>query len=448
MPIPVVCPACGGKAKAPDKAAGRTLKCPQCQAPIRVLGPTDKGTTRLEPPPLERGTTMLESPSPRAGSGDSTSSPRLEANPSPPPPLPLPVPQMPCSSCGKAIRADSRFAGQLVACPHCSAQIQMPGELRSESIQRTHAVATLEPLDNPDNERSACSKRDRKGDDDDPGNKSSRPSSLTGTFRNLGLASGIVGIAGFAFSMSSYLPLAMPFSVAGLIVGILGVLGCSIVKNWPGISLSIIGIVMSVFSIAASHWMNDAHARRQEAVRRLIDNLGRNQRDEPPKIEPKPDPKPISPPKWTDAIFASVEYDDVRLTITKTEIGRIDLIDSFGKKRRSSDELLQVYIKIENTSKTKLMKYISLGTGDFGKYPILTDNFENQYRRYKVWIGDHVVGQIRDFEEVDPGKSISDVILFRPPIKEIEYLRLELPPAAFGTVGDPLRFQIPKAMIH
>jgi hypothetical protein len=35
MPIPVAC-TCGARLKVRDEAAGRTVKCPKCQAPIRV----------------------------------------------------------------------------------------------------------------------------------------------------------------------------------------------------------------------------------------------------------------------------------------------------------------------------------------------------------------------------------------------------------------------------
>ncbi len=36
MPIPVHCPECGAKLKAPDKAEGQVLSCPRCQAPMRI----------------------------------------------------------------------------------------------------------------------------------------------------------------------------------------------------------------------------------------------------------------------------------------------------------------------------------------------------------------------------------------------------------------------------
>jgi hypothetical protein len=41
MPVAVVCPSCQGKLRAPDKFAGRTVKCPRCGARIKVGEPLD-----------------------------------------------------------------------------------------------------------------------------------------------------------------------------------------------------------------------------------------------------------------------------------------------------------------------------------------------------------------------------------------------------------------------
>ena len=43
MPISVVCPTCAAKINAPDKAAGKHVKCPKCGEPLLVpsaAGPT------------------------------------------------------------------------------------------------------------------------------------------------------------------------------------------------------------------------------------------------------------------------------------------------------------------------------------------------------------------------------------------------------------------------
>lgn len=65
MPVSVFCPSCGANLKAPDAAAGRSLKCPKCAAPVPVpvaeLPPAQSALAVPEPPsgpalrPVERG---------------------------------------------------------------------------------------------------------------------------------------------------------------------------------------------------------------------------------------------------------------------------------------------------------------------------------------------------------------------------------------------------------
>lgn len=41
MPIPIACPDCDARLKAPDTAAGKTVRCPKCNARLEVPGPAD-----------------------------------------------------------------------------------------------------------------------------------------------------------------------------------------------------------------------------------------------------------------------------------------------------------------------------------------------------------------------------------------------------------------------
>jgi len=52
MPFRVACPTCGSKGTAPDKAAGREVKCPKCRATIRIPSiPGTSGATSFRPTP-------------------------------------------------------------------------------------------------------------------------------------------------------------------------------------------------------------------------------------------------------------------------------------------------------------------------------------------------------------------------------------------------------------
>ncbi len=83
-----------------------------------------------------------------------------------------------------------------------------------------------------------------------------------------------------------------------------------------------------------------------------------------------------------------------------------------------------------------------------GRYAAsLTDNFGNPYKRLSLDPGSQVPGQISSATSIYPGKRLEDLLVFEPPIENLQFLRLELPAAAFGGTGT-LRLQIPKTMIR
>jgi hypothetical protein len=78
----------------------------------------------------------------------------------------------------------------------------------------------------------------------------------------------------------------------------------------------------------------------------------------------------------------------------------------------------------------------------------LADNLGNPYKRISLDLGAQIPGQISMATSLYPGKRLDeDLLVFEPPIDKVQFLRLELPAAAFGDSGS-LRLQIPKAMIR
>lgn len=55
MPFSLSCPACGARLKAPDAAAGRTLRCPKCGGPVAVPAADDRSAAFAFATPLGRG---------------------------------------------------------------------------------------------------------------------------------------------------------------------------------------------------------------------------------------------------------------------------------------------------------------------------------------------------------------------------------------------------------
>jgi hypothetical protein len=76
----------------------------------------------------------------------------------------------------------------------------------------------------------------------------------------------------------------------------------------------------------------------------------------------------------------------------------------------------------------------------------LTDNIGNNYKQTpSVSIFGAGISLGKD-NALRPGKSVESDLVFPEPLPSIEYLRLELSPAAYAG-SEPLRFQIPRAMI-
>ncbi len=114
----------------------------------------------------------------------------------------------------------------------------------------------------------------------------------------------------------------------------------------------------------------------------------------------------------------------------------------------SKEKLLMITLKIENTDVNRKIEYRgwgrSIGVID-SDAATLTDNFDNRYKRITFGFGDRIDGQISS-ESIYPAMSITDVLVFEAPVRNAEYLNLELPASAFSGNGT-LRLRIPISMM-
>lgn len=150
---------------------------------------------------------------------------------------------------------------------------------------------------------------------------------------------------------------------------------------------------------------------------------------------------------WADA-SNGVRQGDIEVRVTSARIDSVALT-RLGDETSSKDKLLSITLSIKNVSQTKKIQYRGWsGAEGFiaRNAATLRDNFDNGYKRIGFGFGTEVVGQISN-ESIYPGKAVSDVLVFEPPIGAVGFLRLELPAAAFGGTGE-LRLEIPKGMIE
>ncbi|HLN26428.1 MAG TPA: hypothetical protein VK395_01645 [Gemmataceae bacterium] len=151
---------------------------------------------------------------------------------------------------------------------------------------------------------------------------------------------------------------------------------------------------------------------------------------------------------WADANAGPVQQGDVRVSVTRARISTVEVKDLFGKGSTSSDEYLQIGVRVENLSGNQIVHYLGWGSSTFGDHGSLKDNFGNTYRLYAGYptIPGHLPGQVEGVKDLYPSKSVEDVLFFPLPVNGFQYLRLELPGENFGG-KEPIRIQIAGNMI-
>lgn len=161
-----------------------------------------------------------------------------------------------------------------------------------------------------------------------------------------------------------------------------------------------------------------------------------------PEADPEAGPKPAMavgrdggaarPAEWVDAAQAVWEQGDVRVAVNGVSVGPTDAMAKTTDKKK--ERTLRITVKLSNIGVARAIE--------------LAGWHSPPERESKLTAAGTAVANRMPADEkvpVFPGKSHETVLAFAVPDK-LDDLRLELPAAAFGGT-DPVRFQIPKAMI-
>lgn len=126
------------------------------------------------------------------------------------------------------------------------------------------------------------------------------------------------------------------------------------------------------------------------------------------------------------------------MRITSVFVGKVPLKGAFdGSHSESADPLLAIEVEIRNTSRTSKVQYRTFMGPDISftrDYATLRDNFDNIYKRIDFGFASRPA-RSTESESIYPGKAITDVLVFEPPVYTVEYLNLELPAQNFGGTG-------------
>src|SRR5262249_41683921 len=124
-------------------------------------------------------------------------------------------------------------------------------------------------------------------------------------------------------------------------------------------------------------------------------------------------------------------------------VGPVEFKDK--KRRFSRERCLAIRLRVRNVGVERRFEYTSWAEAADPPAATLRDAQGKVYR-LKSFGPDAVLGHTMK-GSVTPGKFVEDVLVFEPPPKEVEFLRLELAAAACGGTGK-LLIQIPGSMIR
>ena len=292
----------------------------------------------------------------------------------------------------------------------------------------------------------------------------------------VGLILGILALATFWLPMLKTSLLGwtgIAVGAAGLLTGIAGLVlaaikkGAGLYVNVAAASTSLVGLVLTVVLAIVFGMFSPATQTVVVAPPPVMAPVVQP----PPAPEPEPEPEPEPPPKieWTKA-DQSIEQGPIRATITSVGIEKVRLenADFSQITRGKSEPMLRVRVKIENISDNRIVQvpgWTGSGGGIAGKLggllegselgktvssatatANLVDNHGNAYTQTPESMIFGAQTALGADSAVRPGDAAEKQVVFQPPLPSVEFLLLELPQAGFSG-SEPLRFEIPKAMI-
>ncbi|HZT83753.1 MAG TPA: hypothetical protein VFA26_26215 [Gemmataceae bacterium] len=376
-----------------------------------------------------------------------------------------------CPNCQATVKAPDDMAGKKARCPKCQGVFVMPGSApissRPVPPPRPRPTDDLDEVPPDELPRRPSRRRERDDLDDRDDDLPRRPapppeSDRSGTALGLGigsLATGVialmsaVGVSALCFCCPISGWVTLPVSITGAILGGAGVI-VALATGKRGLAFPIAGTAVNVvaialaiilplvgfslFTAANSQAMNQmqqnaiqVQKQAAEQQRRQIEDMQKKQQEEANAV-------------WADVGKRETQKaNDVEVRVTSAKVEEVPI----GAGRLKSKRLV---VRLELTSRKPAgeVTYRGWGSGDvFSQRDVkLTDNqgapllmVDNGPRR-------RVEGQVGTVN-LQPNQPVTDVLHFTQPLRQFDFLRLELPAGNVGGTGK-LRFQIPKAMVE
>ncbi len=288
---------------------------------------------------------------------------------------------------------------------------------------------------------------------------------------SLGIAALVLGVLAFLFCWVPLLgAITLPLSGLGALLGIIGII-IALTRKGAGIGFPIAGTAVSVLALvialvmtsamvagmgAVGEAMSEASRERDATNQELVDGRTTAPRSETGRVAPARRGRVRRPPAPTQPEWAMadtpVKQGDVQIHVARARVDYVRVNDPTSMSKepsRSNNPQLMITVKLSNLSRTKKLDYRTWAGASMSferDFATVEDNFGNSYKRVNFGFLSTPVGRTES-SSMFPKKTITDVLIFEPPIDAAEHLDLELPAKNFGGTG-MIRIRIPMAMVE
>lgn len=276
---------------------------------------------------------------------------------------------------------------------------------------------------------------------------------------SLGIAALVLGILAFLFCWVPLLgAITLPLSGLGTLLGVIAIV-IALTRKGAGIGFPIAGTAVSVLALviaftitsamlagigAVGGAISEAHRESNATNQELIDGGTATAKGESSGVQGARERALRTPPNPPEPQWAMadtpVKQGDVQIQVTRAKVDYVlvnDTTSMSDEPARSNDPQLIITIELSNLSITKKLDYRTWAGRSMSferDFATLGDNFGNSYKRVNFGFMSAPVARTES-SSFFPKKTITNVLIFEPPIDAAEHLDLELPAKNFGGTG-------------
>ncbi len=149
----------------------------------------------------------------------------------------------------------------------------------------------------------------------------------------------------------------------------------------------------------------------------------------------------VSPTDWIDSGTFSWEFKDVRVTVRSAFVGPVELRGPKDAKKTTKELYFQLLLRVANIGVERQIDLSGWAIGQGADAVRVTDPSGKQLKLATFEDGS-LSDRGKAVDRVFPGKTSEVRLIFAAPPAKVDYLRVQLPGAAFGMAEEEIKFRI------